>query len=263
MKHPLIILSLLALVACSKPVTNTQPSIPADTLLMDIMHAIADSNCSCLDIADEFYMFIDTMQYHAESYPDENIRIGAKSLSMEICNLFMSDMFCTPEEVQFFYDSLITRLVDVQNTWYCNPVEPKDEIEMYQYPVMTQHILFRYGEDNMNHIITLDLYSLPEDQEAVIVTLPMEADSLAFIAFHGEDFGDIDMDIFFHSGNVIQSVPKSDECGVQLLYGREFIDAMLSHKGLFIAYIGDEEGDDLHDCHLSLTRFHEQYNRLK
>lgn len=96
MKHPLITLSMLALVACSKPVTNTQPSIPADTLLMDIMHAIVDSNCSCLDIADEFYMFIDTMQYHAESYPDENIRIGAKSLSMEICNLFMSDMFCTP-----------------------------------------------------------------------------------------------------------------------------------------------------------------------
>ena len=42
---------------------------------------------------------------------------------------------------------------------------------------------------------------------------------------------------------------------------------MLSHEGMYIAYIGDEETEDIkdrwHDAHLDLAPFHRQYQQVK
>ena len=266
MKHPLIILSLLALVACSKPVTTTQPSIPADTLLAHIMHAIIDPELSCLDIEDEFYMFIDTMQKHVETIPNEHFRIGVKSMAMDLSSMFLFGDYCTPEEEAFFDENLMNRLMEVQETWYTYPGFSTDDTTRFDYPALTQHILLRYGENNMNHVIGMDVYFLPDGRDGLILTLPAEAAYLMNIAFHDASLENIDSTAMFTMFDALD-MSQTEDGKTMMAFDQDLVNAMLSHEGMFISYIGDEETenfqDRFHPCHLMLTKFHEQYAQME
>ena len=266
-KLSFIIVLALTLCACNKNVTPEPSSLPADSLLTHVLRAIIDTNQSCIDVKDEFYMFLDTLQMQVETYPDEDIRIGAKSLAMDLCGLFLYGDCCSPEEMRFFYDSLLLRLMAVPETWYC-PFTSQDEIgDYYNDPVLTQNVVFRYGDDEQNHIIYIDLYFMPDNKEGIAITLPMEAEYLASVMFNGEEMSDIDTSATFNLMNAYNVVDKSEDLGQMIAFGKEFIDAMLTHDGMYIAYIGCEESDEIkdrfHDSHLRLDKFHEQYNMVK
>ncbi len=270
MKHffPILIFAV-SLAACNKQaVTEEQPSNSSDTVLHHVLRAIIDTNYSCLDYRDEFYALIDTMQSHVESYPDEDIRIGAKSLALDICGLFLYGDCCTPEEMRFFYDSLLLRLTAIPETWYCPSTFPEGVADWYKEPVLSQNLIFHYGDDDdVNHVICMDLYLTPDNDEAIVITLPDEAEYLASVMFHGEDMGDLDTTATFNLMKARNVLDKSEDCGQLIAFGKDFINAMLTHKGMFIAYIGDEESNDIkerfHDCHLPLSKFHEQYAVVK
>lgn len=257
----------LTLCACGKNVSPESESIPADSLLRTVLRAIIDTNLSCIDVKEEFYMFLDTMQSHVETYPDEDIRIGAKSFAMDLCGLFLYGDCCSQEEMQFFYDSLLLRIAAIPETWY-SPFSSSETIgDDNQEPVLTQNVVFRYGDDEQNHIIYMDLYFLPNNEEAMVVTLPMEAEYLSSVMFHGEEMSDIDTTATFNLMNAYKVLDKTEDLGQVIAFGKDLIDAMLTHDGMYIAYIGDEDSDDtkerFHDGHLRLNKFHEQYHQVK
>lgn len=267
MKRNFYLLLALTLCACGKNVSPESESIPADSLLRTVLRAIIDTNQSCVDVKDEFYMFLDTMQSHVETYPDEDIRIGAKSFAMDLCGLFLYGDCCSQEEMQFFYDSLLLRIAAIPETWY-SPFSSSETIgDDNQEPVLTQNVVFRYGDDEQNHIIYMDLYFLPNNEEAMVVTLPMEAEYLSSVMFHGEEMSDIDTTSTFNLMNAYKVLDKTEDLGQVIAFGKDLIDAMLTHDGMYIAYIGDEDSDDIkerfHDAHLRLDKFHEQYQQVK
>lgn len=261
----LILSSALVIVSCNKPVA-TEQTVTADSLFICVLQSIFDSTRSCVEAKDEFIMFFDTMQSHVQSHPDYEIRVGAKSLAMELAGIMLESDLCSPEEVQFFCEELLARYVNIQSTWYLNDYAVED-LGKKKVLLLTQDIVFRYGEENRNYVITMDLYSLSGGQEMMVITLPEEAQSLASIVFHNEDMTDIDDSIRFDYTNAIQVWQRTEENLEMIFFGNDLIDAMLSHHGMYIAYIGNEETDDIyeryHDCHLMLDKFHEQYKSLK
>ena len=267
MKHLLyILLAMLSLVACTKPVATEQQTIPADSMMLHILRAVIDTNISCLDYQGEFMMFMDTMKTQVESYPDEDIRIGAKSFAMELFGLFFYGGFTTPEEDRFFTDSLILPLAEIQHTWYIPPyVLSKEIADYYREPVLTQTIVHTYNDEN--HVIYMDLYFFPNSKEIMFITLPKEAAYLASVMFHGESMDAMDSTATYNLQNAFNLGEENEYDGQQIIYADDFIEAMLSHEGMYIAYIGDEEADDIkdrwHDAHLDLAPFHRQYQQVK
>lgn len=255
----------IAFTACH-PVVTEQQTLTADSLLTHMMRAIFDTNVSCLDYQDEFMMFMDTIQMHVESYPDEDIRIGAKSFAMELFGLFAYGDFTTPEENRFFGDSLLLRLMDIQSTWYLPAYVPDGITDPFKEPILTQTIAFRYG-NNENHVICMDLYFFPSGDEGMVVTLPVEAKNLASIVFRQENMLDIDTTLNYTIAEARDMQDRSDELGQVIWFGKDFIEAMLSHEGMYIAYVGTEEAEDItdriHKCHLDLKQFHKQYQHVK
>lgn len=267
MKHFLyILLVMLSLIACSKPIATDQQTIPADSMMLHILRAVIDTNISCLDYQGEFMMFMDTMKTQVESYQDEDIRIGAKSFAMELFGLFFYGGFTTPEEDRFFTDSLILPLAEIQHTWYIPPyVLSKEIADYYREPVLTQTIVHTYNDEN--HVIYMDLYFFPNSKEIMFITLPKEAAYLASVMFHGESMDAMDSTATYNLQNAFNLGEENEYDGQQIIYADDFIEAMLSHEGMYIAYIGDEEADDIkdrwHDAHLDLAPFHRQYQQVK
>lgn len=266
MKNYWFITCAIVLSACHHPVSSEQQTFRADSMLTHIMRAVLDTNISCLDYQDEFMMFMDTMQHHAETYPDEDIRIGVKSFAMELFGLFFYGDFTTPEENRFFVDSLMGPLADVQYAWYIpSHIFSNNFADHYKEPVMEQTLVLRYND--LNHIIFLELYFLPNNDEMMVITLPTEASYLSSICFHNEQMTDIDTTITFNLLNARYVHEEEEGLGQQIVYGKELIDAMLSHEGMYIAYIGDEDAktikDHWHDAHLALDKFQEQYQQVK
>lgn len=267
MKRVLYILSLaLAFTACHRPTVSEQQTIPADTMMLHILRAVIDTNISCLEYKDEFMMFMDTMKTQVEFYPDEDIRIGAKSFAMDLFGLFFYGDFTTPEENRFFTDSLILPLAEIQHTWYISSSLISGFVgDYFKEPVMEQTLVLKYNDEN--HVIFMELYSLPTGEEAMVITLPTEASYLASICFHDEQMQDMDTTATFNLMNARNVREEEEGLGQQIVYGNDFIEAMLSHEGMYIAYIGNEETDDIkerwHDAHLDLKPFHRQYPQVK
>lgn len=261
-----ILLTAITFAACHHPAASEQQPIPADSMLLHIMRAVMDTNVSCLDYQDEFMMFMDTMQNQVEIYPDEDIRIGVKSLAMDLFSMFIYGDFTTPEENRFFADSLMQPLANIQYSWYIPAhIHSKNFADHYKEPVMEQTLLLRY--DDKNHIIFMELYYMPNEDEIMVITLPTEASYLASICFLDEQMAEMDTTATFNLLNARYVHEEEEGLGQQIVYGKDFIDAMLSHAGMYIAYIGDEKANDIkdhwHDAHLSLEPFHKQYQQVK
>lgn len=233
-------------------------------MMQHIVRAVIDTNISCLDYQDEFMMFMDTLKTQVESYPDEDIRIGAKSFAMELFGLFFYGGFTTPEEDRFFADSLIIPLTEIQHTWY-NPSSVVGAKIDVKEPIMEQTLVLKYNDEN--HVIFMELYALPTGKEAMVITLPTEASYLASVCFHDERMQDMDTAATFNLMNARNVHDEEEGLGQQIVYGDDLIEEMLSHEGLYIAYIGDEEADDIkerwHDAHFDLKPFLRQYQQVK
>lgn len=64
-----------------------------------------------------------------------------------------------------------------------------------------------------------------------------------------------------------RGLEKHEDLGQTIFFGKELIEAMLTHEWLYIYYIGNENSDDikdrLHGAHLALDLFHKQYQDVK
>ena len=261
--HICLLVVLFCLTACH-PVDTEQQTLPMDSLILHVFHAVLDTNVSCLDYQDEFMMLMDTMQMHVESYPDKKVRIGAKSLVMDLLGLFVYGDCTTPEEDRFFDDSLLQRIINIQSAWYM-PAYVLNGITD-TLPVLTQTIVLRY-DDNTNHVVGLNLYFFPDGDEGMVVTLPVEAESLVSIVFRQKNMMDIDTALIYTIADASYMQERSEDIGQIVLFGKDLIDAMLTHEGMYLAYFGTEEAEDLadliHKCHLDLKQFHNQYQQVK
>jgi hypothetical protein len=106
-KYLVFVFVLLSLYSCNKNITSDMPNVPSDSLMLTVMQSIMDTNRSYLDVKEELFMFIDTMQSHAEFHPDPEIRVGAKSFADLLAQLLLAPEFNTPEEMRFTIDSVI------------------------------------------------------------------------------------------------------------------------------------------------------------
>ncbi len=263
-KYLPILIALPLFAAACHPVATEQQTPTADSLMMHVMRAILDTNVSCLDYQDEFMMFMDTMQMHVEIYPDEDIRIGAKSFAMELFGLFEYGNLTTPEENRFFDNSLLLRLMDIQSTWYIPAYVPDGITDPLEEPILTQTIVFRYG-NNENHVVCMDMYFLPSGDEGMVVTLPVEAEKLESIMFGNKE--DLDFTQLFRIEEATSFQERSEDLGQVIWFGKDFIDAMLTHDVMYIVYKGTENTEELmegiHSCNLILHKFHQQYQQVK
>lgn len=259
-----ILFLILALCACNKPGTmEQQPSDTSDSLLSHALQSIFDPSLSCLDAKDEIMMLLDTMQSHVESCPDEQIRIGAKSLALEIGSMFLYNDSITPEEEKFFEDSLLFPLIDIQSTWYCPPYVPNNMTDWAAQPVLLQEIVFRYDYSNDIHVIKLAIYYHPEKSDILSIEMPVEAEYLMSIGFMNDSTRMVDTSTVFTLADSFESIPRTEESGAMLFYNQNLIYEMLTHNDMLIMFIGTEEAENLEDrfhyVHLSLNKFHEQF----
>jgi len=264
----LTLLFALTLFACSKPgQQSTEPATPtADTLLLHIIRAITDSSISCVDYKEDFMMFLDTMETQVMSYPDESVRIGAKSFAIDLFGYFMSNDNLSPEDKQFFDDSLVLPLVDIMFAWYRPDYSSNDITDDDIRLVLSQTLLHKFDGPE-NYVIYMDLYQLPDDKERLVITLPKEAESLVSIIFHNGDMREIDNGLHLTKVDALQIEERTDESGETLVFGNDFVDAMLAHEGMFISYFAEGEAEHWEDlfrsCHLPLALFQKQYQELK
>lgn len=259
------IAAALMMASCGNRTSQNSEGLPLDSLTYHVITTIADSNRTCLEVKDEMYALIDSLQERVESWTDEEIRIGAKSFALDLCDVLMNEEFCSPEETRFFLDSLAARLSSVLSTWYC-PTYVKEEIDdPLSTPVMTQDVVFRDKWEGVEHVICLDYYDTPDYGETVIITLPADADYLATIMFNNDGFDNIS-ELTYSQEDALH-VLEHEEGGLSLLFGRDLLEAMLTNDGMFIGYIGKELNEEreclFYDCHLILSRFQEQFTQLQ
>jgi len=267
MKPKTIILFLFAIMAagCAKTAkTQSTENVQvgdSDSTILHVLHAIVDTTQSYLDIKPELFALIDTMQAHAESYPDDYVRLGAKSFAIDLTQLMMDTTLNSLEELRFFLDSVLLRLTDIQSTWY---VESSAKGDIPEWRTMTQYILRR--EDDKNYITEINVHLLP-DKKGVVVYFPEDAISCPSIMFSKEGVQDIDT-ISFHYEDALVFKERTDSANMAVVFDEDLLDAMLSHDAMFIGYLNDDTcSDDMEDrfssCMLLLDKFQKQYRELE
>lgn len=263
MKKLIFILVFLpaCLMACSKPVHTEQNSIPSDSLLVHVMSAIIDTNRSFLDVKDEFQMLIDTMKYHAEFCPDESTRIRAKGIAMTLGSLILegdSLFHFTPEEYQYFLDSLVLPLDEVKNVWYY------ESDASLGGPMLCQEVIYTEYEKNLTTHI--EVYMRPQG-DAIGFYYPTNARKATIIAFSKNE-SLLNIDLAFSQEDAIYAGEYCQEHPLEVAWGAEVVDAMLHNDAMFFDYI-DEFFDGTNyeaSCKhhmLLLNKFQEKYQLVK
>lgn len=232
-----------------------------DSLLIHVMSAIIDTNRSFLEVKDEFRMLIDTMKYHAEFCSDENIRIRAKSLAMTIGSLIWegdSLFHFTPEEQQYFLDSLVLPLDEVKNVWYY------ESDASLGGPMLCQDVI--YMEDEKNLITHIEVYMFPKE-DAIGFYYPTNARKATIIAFSkNESLPDIGVSFF--QEDAIYTGEYSQEHPLEVLWGAKVVDAMLHNDVMFFDYVDETFDGTNYDesCKhhmLLLNKFQEKYQLVR
>lgn len=267
MKTKPIFLFLFAIMAagCAKTAktqsTENAQVANSDSTMLYVLRAVVDPTQSYLDIKPELFALIDTMQAHVESYPDDYVRLGAKSLAIDLTQLMMDTTLNSQEELRFFLDSVLLRLTDIQSTWY---VESSAKGEIPEWKMMTQYVLRR--EDDKNYITEINVHLLP-DKKSVVVYFPEDAISCPMILFSKEGVQDIDT-IRFRQEDALAFEERTDSTNMAVVFDENLLEAMLSHDAMFIGYLNndihsDDMKDRFSDCMLLLYKFKEQYRKLQ
>lgn len=253
-KYFVILLLFLGVCSCSKTVTGELATTPSDSLMLTVMQSIMDTNHSYLDVKEELFMFIDTMQSHVEFHPDSKIRIGAKSFADLLAQLLLEPEFNTPEEMQFTIDSVIEPITDVRSTWYYQAYDDGSHS-------LSQHILKYNEQTNANDIVHLEVVA-DEKGELLIVSMPNKNYHFTSIAFSGDSIFEIDT-IGFYRDDAKYIDILEDDSTEYVIFGSDCIEQMLSHQAIFIGYIDEDESKPLDEryqsCMHLLYKFKEQY----
>jgi hypothetical protein len=214
-------------------------NMPSDSLMLTVMQSIMDTSRSYLEVKEELFMFIDTMQSHVEFHPNSEIRVGAKSFADLIAQLLLAPEFNTPEEMRFTIDSVIEPITDVRSTWYYQSYEDGSHS-------LSQHILKYNEQTNANDIVHLEVVA-DEKGELLIVSMPNKNYHFTSIAFSGDSIFEIDT-IGFYRDDAKYIDILEDDSTEYVIFGSDCIEQMLSHQAIFIGYI-DEDG------YIYLSRF--------
>lgn len=262
-----LLLSALFFAACGRRSASESPlaDVPVDSLSYHVLMAIADSDRTVFEVQDELYALLDSLQAYVESDQDEEQRIHAKQYALDLSSIFLTEDFCSPDEVRFFVDSLVMRFSDIQSTWYCPTYMREENSDPLRIPLMTQDVVFRDRWEGTEHVICIDYYDAPDYGEILVITLPYDADYLTTIMFNSEGMDNI-KDHTFSQEDAFRVV-EHEEGGMSLLFGPELIREMLTNDGMFIGYTGKDINENreclFYDCHLILSRFQEQYTQLQ
>lgn len=256
-----IIVLSIGLYSCSNEhKADDENSIQSDNLLEYVIHTIEDSTQSYLNIKPELFELIDSMQLYVESNPNGKVRFAAKSFALTLSRLMMDTTLNSPEELQFFMDSVMLKLDDVIQTWYVETSAPNEESQqktMVQYAIRL--------ENNHNYVTEIDVHILSELKQ-VALYFPYDAVANPTIMF-GNEYFELDT-ISFHQNDALDFVERTDSTHVSVLFNESLLDAMLSHSVMFVGYINDKEETDeiterFSDCSILLDKFHEQYKALQ
>ena len=254
-KYLYFLFVLFSLSSCNKPVSVNMANMPSDSLMLTVMQSIMDTNRSYLDVKEELFMFIDTMQSHAEFHPDPEIRVGAKSFADLLAQLLLAPEFNTPEEMRFTIDSVIEPITDVRSTWY---------YQLYDdgHHSLSQHVLKYNEQTNSSDIVKLELIVDEDGEELLIVEMPNDKYHFTSLAFSGDSIFEIDSIGFYRAD--AKYINIDDNNGAEyVVFGSECIGQMLSHQALFIGYIDTDESKPMEERYQSsmhlLYKFKEQY----
>ena len=254
-KYLVFVFVLLSLCSCNKNITSDLPNVTSDSLMLTVMQSIMDTNRSYLDVKEELFMFIDTMQSHAEFHPDPEIRVGAKSFADLLAQLLLQPDFNTPEEMRFTIDSVIEPITDVRSTWY---------YQLYDdgHHSLSQHILKYNEQTNSSDIVKLELIVDEDGEKLLIVEMPNDKYLFTSLAFSGDSIFEIDSIGFYRAD--AKYINVDDNNGAEyVVFDSECIGQMLSHQALFIGYIDTDESKPMEERYQSsmhlLYKFKEQY----
>ena len=235
-------------------------------LLQHVMTELLDSNCNVLEIKDELLMLLDTMQQYATYHPQEEIRVGAKSLAFVLGDLTLHDELCTPEERSFYHDTLALRLADIEGVWYRTPKEQLaigDSNAVVVSTLSTDYLL--YDENMTSHILRLMYYQHEED-ESMVFALPDDAAGIATIMFSDRLDGTLIDSVRFNQDNCLGLIKKADAGYSGMVFGKDLIDAMRQHMWMFVAYVDSDESkpiaDRIHSYQILLSYFQTAYDNL-
>lgn len=262
----IFLMTSITLAACGGKSVQTSrlDGVSTDTLAYRVINALADSSRTIMEVQDELYALLDSIQERMETCPDEEFRISTKSFTLDLFSALLSEEYCTPEEIQFFLDSIAMRFSDIQSTWYCPTYIKAENEDPFSIPLMTQNVVFRDKWEGDEHVICIDYYDTPKYGETVIITLPNDADYLATIMFNNDSFDNLS-EITYSQEDALH-VLEHEEGGLSLLFDSRLLESMLENDGMFIGYIGKELNEE-HEClfydgHLVLSKFQEQYRKL-
>lgn len=262
MKRILYLFVIGALVACSsKPTQVNETHSESGQLLKHVMSSAFDSTVTLFDVREELYQLIDTMYTHAAYHPNIDVRIGAKSLAMDLTQMFLLEEYFSPNEILFFEDSVLLKLTAINQVWYIDTPTAESDY----YPVMNQAILRHRDDDDKSYITEIDVCVCP-DSNFVMIFFPEDAIGGAGIMFSkGNDISKLD-EISFHAEDAFRVYERTDSTNYALMFGQEMIDAMMSHEAMFIGYVNDNIAgtfdERFKDCMTLLGKFHEQYPEL-
>ena len=259
---PLLILPialLLTFTSCTKPVISSKQENITDSTLIHVLHATLDSTRTIMEVKDDIFQLIDTMQYHVEYHPDINIRIGAKSLASTLLQLMMDETINTPEEATFTIDTLLMPFTNVITTWYYDTTA----LETLGYSCLNQAVIKYEEYDDANHISILDVILSPE-KESLALTLPDDPVVFVAIAF-SNGIDDINGASFGREDAL--EIQSEESISEKVYFGQDMVDAMLSHDVMYIAYTETDsaktKNENFHSCMVLLDKFQQQYKSVK
>lgn len=256
-----IIVLCIGLCSCSDghKADNENP-MQSDISLEYIIQTIEDTTQSYLDMKPELFALIDSMQLYAESNPNGKVRFAAKSFALTLSQLMMDTTLNSPEELQFFIDSVMPKLDDIIQTWY---VETSASTEEPRRKTMVQYAIRQ--ENNHNYVTEIDVHIFPEWKQ-VALYFPYDAIANPSIMF-GNEYFELDT-ISFHQDDALAFEGRTDSTTMSVLFDESLLDAMLSHSVMFVGYINDKEEtgkmtERFSDCSILLSKFQEQYWELQ
>ena len=184
-KYYFIAALTLLLPSCGSKTVQTENEEPVtDSLILFVMHNILDSTLSIEDIKVEYRQLLDRIYSDASSNPDEYLRMGAKSVAIDLLGLTLEDPHATREDRVFTLDSLLYCFTDIRDCWYADSILYLDDST--QYCCLYQDMIC--SSYNGLKTVTIVVCIFDSTNSFACVTFPEDIADSPYIAFTDEDF---------------------------------------------------------------------------
>lgn len=255
-KYLFILLVLFGVYSCNKNRNCQPPSVMKNPSWMTVMKAIVNPNQSYLDVKDELFMLIDTMQAHVEFNPNFETRIEARIAADMLIEMLLKPDMNTPEEIKFTIDSVLMPMTDVRSTWY---------YEVYDNGKHSMSMHMNRHNRQTNNLESTQIQLLAnEEEELLVIIMPNETYQFTSLTFSTDSIFTLDSIGFYRED--AQEIGRLEDYDVEyVIFGPECIEQMLSHKTLLIGFIGEDESKTLKERYqsymLPLYKFQGQYEQ--